>query len=110
MPFPVNTQLYSRAIKHWEHPSLKQPRVFPTIYPNWDNSPRVGKSALIIHNSTPKLFETHVLNTLKLIENKASEDKVIFLRSWNEWAEGNYMEPDVKFGKGYIEALKRVLS
>ena len=31
---------------------------------------------------------------------------MVFLKSWNEWGEGNYMEPDLRFGKGYIKALK----
>ena len=31
------------------------------------------------------------------------------LKSWNEWAEGNYMEPDLKYGKGYIQALRKAI-
>ena len=37
------------------------------------------------------------------------EDRIVFLKSWNEWAEGNYMEPDLKFGKGYLKALKEAI-
>ena len=40
------------------------------------------------------------------ISHKTREDRIVFLKSWNEWAEGNYMEPDLKFGRGYLEALK----
>ena len=36
--------------------------------------------------------------------------KLIFLKSWNEWGEGNYMEPDLTFGKGYINALHEALN
>ena len=43
------------------------------------------------------------------IREKPDEDQIIFLKSWNEWAEGNYMEPDLKWGKGYIEALREAL-
>jgi hypothetical protein len=32
------------------------------------------------------------------------------LKSWNEWGEGNYMEPDLKYGKGYIKALRLAIT
>lgn len=75
----------------------------------WDPSPRRGISSLIYHNSTPALFKKHVKMILNRIKDKPDEDKVIFLKSWNEWAEGNYMEPDLKWGKGYIKALREAL-
>lgn len=48
-------------------------------------------------------------DAIKLISKKKDEHKILFLRSWNEWAEGNYMEPDLKFGKGYLDALRDCL-
>lgn len=87
----------------------KKEKVFPVICPNWDLSPRRGAGGLIFHNSSPKLFKKHVLNAIDLIKDKRDEYKIIFLKSWNEWGEGNYMEPDLKFGKGYIKALKDAL-
>lgn len=37
------------------------------------------------------------------------QNKIVFLKSWNEWGEGNYMEPDLKYGKGFIRALHDAL-
>ena len=45
---------------------------------------------------------------LRRVHRKQNEDKIVFLKSWNEWAEGNYMEPDTRWGKGYIQALKEL--
>ena len=41
-----------------------------------------------------------------MVEHKPVQDRVIFLKAWNEWAEGNYVEPDLKFGTGYLDVLK----
>jgi hypothetical protein len=80
--------------------------VYPSIFPNWDHSPRSGRKGHILHNSHPEKFKKHVREVLQMVKQKSKEHQVIFLRSWNEWAEGNYMEPDLKFGKGYLQALK----
>ncbi|MDL2207994.1 glycoside hydrolase family 99-like domain-containing protein [Parabacteroides sp. OttesenSCG-928-O15] len=83
---------------------------YPTLIPNWDHSPRSGRKGHILVDAEPSLFKNHVKEAIKKIEKKEDEHKVIFLKSWNEWAEGNYMEPDLKYGKGYLEALKKGLS
>lgn len=61
-------------------------------------------------NSSPGLFRKHVEKVLDSVDHKADEHKVVILKSWNEWAEGNYMEPDLKHGRGYLEALKEALN
>lgn len=50
-----------------------------------------------------------VKNALTIIKNKEPEHRILFLQSWNEWGEGNYMEPDLKFGKEYIKTLRKIL-
>ena len=35
--------------------------------------------------------------------------KALFLKAWNEWGEGNYVEPDQKFGHGYIQAIRKAI-
>lgn len=106
---PLNVVPYFKALYKWENNIYKKDRIFPSIYPKWDTTPRLGSLGSVLHNSTPSLFKKHVTRILALISNKNHADKVIFLKSWNEWAEGNYMEPDLKYGKGYIHALKEAL-
>ena len=60
-------------------------------------------------NSTPELFEKSVEIALKHIENKQEEHKILFAFAWNEWGEGAYLEPDIKFGRGYLEALRSAI-
>ena len=81
--------------------------VIPNLLPNFDHSPRSGKRGLILHNSTPDLFYKMCKKVVGIVRNK--ENKFVMLRSWNEWGEGNHMEPDLKYGHGYIDALRRAL-
>jgi lipopolysaccharide biosynthesis protein len=37
------------------------------------------------------------------------EKRFVFVKSWNEWAEGNYLEPDLLFGHGYLEVVREEL-
>lgn len=100
---------YREIIKYLFVPEDCWDNVYPTLLPNWDRSARSGKKAVIYENSTPENFEKHLLQALDIIKNKPEEQRFLFLQSWNEWAEGNYVEPDLKFGHGYLEVLKNNL-
>lgn len=101
---------YREAIKHLV-PDLKQFKfdAYPTVFPNWDHTARMGKKGVVLSNSTPELFEGHVRDAVEAVSNRVEEHRIVFLKSWNEWAEGNYMEPDVKWGHSYLAALGRAI-
>jgi hypothetical protein len=84
--------------------------VYPTLIPNWDHTPRSKEYGYLYRNATPDLFEEHCVDVLSRIRKKKTDNNMVFLKSWNEWGEGNYMEPDLKFGKGYIMALRSALN
>lgn len=92
--------------KHMFVEEDKWENVYPTIMPCWDRSPRSGRDASIYTNSTPEVFEQSVRDVTNLVKNKIEEHQIVFIQSWNEWGEGNYMEPDLMYGKGYINALR----
>lgn len=98
---------YKSMIKHFVGEQEQLEDVYPTIIPNWDHTPRSGVRGYLYHNSTPSLFKEHVRSVLRCVSHKRK--KIIFLKSWNEWGEGNYMEPDLRYGKGYIKALKSAI-
>ena len=77
------------------------------MLPNWDRSPREGRKAALCYESTPAVFEKDVKLALKLLENKPDNRKILFLQAWNEWGEGNHVEPDLKYGHGYLDVLKK---
>ena len=79
---------------------------YPCLLPNWDNTPRSGKNGLVLKDSTPELFRIQAKKAKEITGNIAFEQRLIFIKSWNEWAEGNYLEPDLKFGRGYLEVIQ----
>lgn len=100
---------YSKTVANYFPPEDAWENVYPTILPQWDRTARVGKADGVYVNSTPEKFKEHVLNAKSLIAEKSPEHQVLFLKSWNEWAEGNYMEPDLVYGHGYINALREAV-
>lgn len=82
---------------------------YPSIVPGWDNSARAGRNGVILHGATPELFFCHARNVVDSVKERESEDRIVFVKSWNEWAEGNYLEPDQRYGHGFLEALRRAV-
>jgi hypothetical protein len=103
--FPVWN--FEKLVSSLSSPIDAQENIYPTILSGWDNSPRSGKRGRIIVNYTPIDFEKHVMNTLDIVKNKNIETNIVFLKSWNEWAESNYVEPDLKYGWEYLNVLKK---
>lgn len=82
---------------------------FPTVYPNWDTSARHGSKGLVMHGATPALFGRQLEKAVGLVVDRAEQHRIVILKSWNEWAEGNYVEPDMRFGTGYLKEIQRVI-
>lgn len=99
---------YEKAIDIMDDILDEDERIVPSIVPNWDHTPRSGRNGFLFQNCTPDLFGSHVRKVLSRVKSK--ENKLIFIKSWNEWGEGNYMEPDLRFGTGFIDTLKSALA
>lgn len=107
---PANCYSYSKAYPFFINKEIDfKPNFIPTIIPNWDHSPRSGNKGFILHGSTPHLFRKHIKQVFHILHDRPTKDQIVFLKSWNEWAEGNYMEPDSRWGKQYIEVLREEL-
>jgi hypothetical protein len=81
---------------------------FPQVLPDWDNSARAGMKSFIIKGSTPALWLSHLQAANDYVKKYSVEKQLIFIKSWNEWAEGNYLEPDQKWGNEYLKVLSKL--
>lgn len=97
---------YNKIIKFLTNKSDYREDVIPTLIPRWDKTPRRGKNAEIFVNTTPENFGYAIDNILDCVKNKQEEHKLVFLFAWNEWGEGAYLEPDIKYGREHLKMLK----
>ena len=108
MGLPAGSQCYDyeRTVANFFAPEDAWENVFPTILPQWDRSPRVASADGVYVNVTPEKFGRHIRRAMDIVSRKEDEHRIIYLKSWNEWGEGNYVEPDEEFGHGLLGALR----
>ncbi len=108
--YPLKIYPYEKVYPYFLLPGAEKLHHHPCVIPNWDNTPRSGLSGLVLHGSNPELFRNHLKSTLTQIKDKPFEYRLVFIKSWNEWAEGNHLEPDLKYGKAYLKVLRDEVS
>jgi hypothetical protein len=83
---------------------------FPCVMPSWDNAARRRNGATILHGSTPQLYRQWLTSVLSSPAQSTGTDGLVFLNAWNEWAEGNHLEPCQRWGRAYLEATRAALA
>ncbi|MEI7424028.1 MAG: glycoside hydrolase family 99-like domain-containing protein [Prolixibacteraceae bacterium] len=86
---------------------------FPIVSVGWDNTPRypkLGKESVIHFHNTPQSFAAYLQKAKEFADKHPEQFRLIIINAWNEWVEGSYLEPDMKWGYGYLEAVKNVMS
>ena len=61
----------------------------------------------MIENRSPEKFGLYLSELIA--KNEVYGNDFLFLNAWNEWGEGNMMEPDLTYGRGFIEALRKAI-
>jgi GT2 family glycosyltransferase len=101
---------YAKSAERFAARQLPRYPLLRTVMPSWDNSPRRGERAHVFLNGSPESYgrwlEAMVRQTRHL---KFGDERLVFINAWNEWAEGNYLEPDLEHGHAYLEATARAL-
>lgn len=81
-------------------------KFYPCILSGWDNTPRSHTRGVVFENFTPEKFRVALRRAIRFSTNKEPERKIVFLKAWNEWAEGNYLEPDKEFGTAMLDVVR----
>jgi lipopolysaccharide biosynthesis protein len=97
-------ELVARALAK-SHPGYVR---YPCVTPSWDNSPRRRHGgAFILTGATPARYERWLMETMERAAISQGSDPLVFVNAWNEWAEGNILEPTTRWGRAYLEATLR---
>ena len=83
-------------------------RFIPCPFVGWDNTARRGDKGIMIVNEDPLEFEKSLRWAKERVQNEPAEEQLIFINAWNEWAEGNHLEPCIKHGSAFLSAIKKV--
>ena len=105
----INPQDYRHLVSSMSRRASPDCPRFPCVTPSWDNSARRSRGAYLFIESSPKLFHQWPVAALAKLMKSKNTPHILFLNSWNEWAEGNHLEPDQLYGRSYLEALREAL-
>lgn len=102
-------QVVENSVKNAE-PAFK---LFRTAMLSWDNTARKQNQSHIFHGFSLvryKQWLAALCNNVFHSNKYSSDEKIVFINAWNEWAEGTHLEPDRKLGYGYLQATYDVVS
>ncbi len=79
---------------------------FPGVCPSWDNSARRPKGkAIIFRGSSPEIFTDWLAGKARSV-SASGDENLLFINAWNEWAEGNHLEPCLRHGHHWLDAVR----
>lgn len=82
-------------------------KCIPIVLPRWDSTIRHGKGGYYLEGSDPSSFEAHVKSVHDTIKRRGSIRRLVFIKSWNEWAEGNFIEPCDIYSDLYLKIFSK---
>jgi GT2 family glycosyltransferase/LmbE family N-acetylglucosaminyl deacetylase len=101
---------YPKTAQHYINRDPKPYTRFRTVMPSWDNTARRQEEAHIFLNVETSHYEQWLKHVVKETRHfRFGDERLVFINAWNEWAEGNYLEPDLKNGRKFLEATLRAV-
>lgn len=114
----INHGVYDGKLKIYtyqealEYMARVEPKTFddiiPCVFVGWDNTARRKEKGIIMKDNTPELFEQDINRVIKKMSASERNTGLLFVNAWNEWAEGNHLEPDFKNGDSFLNCIKKI--
>jgi hypothetical protein len=80
------------------------------VTPSWDNTARKKDHAFILKGASPEKYRRWLETVVQRSKPLATGEKIVFVNAWNEWAEGNHLEPCQRWGRAYLEATQMAVN
>jgi hypothetical protein len=100
---------YKDVVAHALEDMPQGERFLPSVLPGWDNTPRSSYRGVVYEGETPALFRTLLQKAVRHVSSNSPDHRIVFLKAWNEWAEGNIVEPDALNGHDYLDVIRSVI-
>lgn len=108
--FSAKLRLYNDRDARARMAAINRPHpYYPCRYVSWDNSPRRGDKGIVFVDGSPETFQRALMDAIDLVKDRDADNQIVFVNAWNEWGEGNVLEPDLRHGRQYLEAVSRSL-
>jgi lipopolysaccharide biosynthesis protein len=99
---------YKKIVNYKIKQSHRNFKYFPCVFPSWDNSAR-KKSSHVIQNEDFEIYKKWLENSIEKIKYNSSDEQIVFINAWNEWAEGCHLEPDIRNGRKFLNATLEIV-
>lgn len=106
----VHRYSYEEIVRAALHKIPSTERVFPCVFPGWDNSARRSTNVTVIQNDDASLYAKWLAHAVEQVSPLQIEERIVFINAWNEWAEGCHLEPDQRNGRAFLEATRAVIA
>lgn len=101
---------YKEFVENKKYFNINNYKRYRAIAPMWDNTARKINKGVILDGATPELYKKWLKDIIvETNRNESLDDNIIFINAWNEWAEGAYLEPDLWWKYGYLEATREAI-
>jgi hypothetical protein len=101
---------YRKVIDYYAHRPAANYKRYYDVMLAWDNTARYGNMATVFHGVTPELYKTWLGTAIaRTVREHSGAERLVFVNAWNEWAEGSYLEPDIKRGAQFLRATRDVV-
>ncbi|MBO9709817.1 MAG: glycoside hydrolase family 99-like domain-containing protein [Caulobacter sp.] len=98
---------YHEVVRKYAREPVPGHTRFRGAMPSWDNTARRQDVSYVFQNASPGAFQAWLEKLFD--ETRAQnygDERLVFVNAWNEWAEGAHLEPDQRFGRGWLEAVR----
>ncbi len=98
---------YRRMVQSYMQKPVPGFTRFRGVTPSWDNTARRQDDSYSFHHATPGAFQAWLEAVIdQTRDQNQGDERIVFVNAWNEWAEGAHLEPDERFGRGWLEAVR----